>query len=249
MLGKWNRRATGLAILLATMGVMAQESTVASAPAGSEPPIPRITDQHRQRFDAATQLLRSGKTEAALAGFQTLSTELAGPLDVSGARYFCDRGNAEEVARMLTMAMVSTRAEVRLITVNALVCDSLYGKAFALVDLKRLPEARDVLEQVVGLASVNSTYKSELAHVLAMTGQPLRALTLYREAQENAEFDPEGSRAHRQAVALRGQGYALVELRRWDEAEAAYRQSQTFEPDNKIASDEILFIRQNRPQR
>ena len=111
-----------------------------------------------------------------------------------------------------------------------------------------MPEAKDVLERLLPMAPYNSQYKSELAHVLSMLGQPLRSLSLYREAESNAEFDGKDEQAHWHAVALRGQGYALVELGRWDEAEAAYRKSLTFEPDSQLAKGELGFIRDQRPK-
>lgn len=51
------------------------------------------------------------------------------------------------------------------------------------------------------------------------------------------------------ANALRKRGYVLVELERWDEAEAAYKDSLKLEPDNETAQSELEYIAQTRPSK
>lgn len=51
------------------------------------------------------------------------------------------------------------------------------------------------------------------------------------------------------AGALRKRGYVLVELERWDEAEAAYRQSLKLAPDDETATGELEYIAQTRPSK
>lgn len=51
------------------------------------------------------------------------------------------------------------------------------------------------------------------------------------------------------ANALRKRGYVLVELERWDEAEAAYKESLKLEPDDETVQGELEYIAQNRPSK
>jgi tetratricopeptide (TPR) repeat protein len=51
------------------------------------------------------------------------------------------------------------------------------------------------------------------------------------------------------ANALRKRGYVLVELERWDEAEAAYKDSLKLEPDDETAQGELEYITANRPSK
>jgi tetratricopeptide (TPR) repeat protein len=51
------------------------------------------------------------------------------------------------------------------------------------------------------------------------------------------------------AGALRKRGYVLVELKRWDEAEAAYRQSMKLDPKDDTSPGELEYIAQNRPSK
>ena len=47
-------------------------------------------------------------------------------------------------------------------------------------------------------------------------------------------------------VALRGQGYILVELHRLDEAEAAYRKCMALVPDEPNSKAELGYIAEQR---
>lgn len=231
---------------LAASLALAQGTSEESAAA--EAPVPRILPEHQTRYSAAMTLVGAGKKEEGLAQLQTLSEELRAELAEPGVDYFCHRGNDAEMARFVALKAMGNAERVRIVVMGDLPCNVLFSQAYQLVELKRLPEAREVLEQLLPMAPCNSSYKSELAHVLSLIGQPLRSLALYREAELNAEFDDQDEQAHRRAVALRGQGYALVELGRWDEAEAAYRKSLTHEPDSPLAKGELTFIRDQRPK-
>ncbi len=48
-------------------------------------------------------------------------------------------------------------------------------------------------------------------------------------------------------LILRKRGYVLVELGRWDEADAAYRQSLVADPNNQLAKNELDYIAKHRP--
>ncbi|WP_126421154.1 tetratricopeptide repeat protein [Asticcacaulis excentricus] len=48
------------------------------------------------------------------------------------------------------------------------------------------------------------------------------------------------------AAILRRKGYALIELNRWDEAEAAYKASLKLDPKNQIAKNELIYIQQEK---
>lgn len=51
------------------------------------------------------------------------------------------------------------------------------------------------------------------------------------------------------AKMLRKRGYILVELKRWDEADAAYKQSLDLEPGNDLAKSEREYIAKSRPSK
>jgi tetratricopeptide (TPR) repeat protein len=239
-------RSMGIVVAAAFAATLAFAQTEPATTAAAK--TPRILSEHQARYRAALLLVRSGKKEEGLAQLQKLSEDLRAELSEPGVDYFCNRGNDSETVHFVALKTMGNAAPTRIVVLGDLPCNVLFSQAYMLVESKRMPEARDVLERLLPMAPFNSAYKSELAHVLSMLGQPLRSLSLYREAEANAEFDGKDEQAHQRAVALRGQGYALVELGRWDEAEAAYRKSLTYEPDSQLAKGELAFIRDQRPK-
>lgn len=83
---------------------------------------------------------------------------------------------------------------------------------------------------------------SEYVLTLSMMGRSEDAL----KAIDAFLADNPGLDDHDRANMLRKRGYALVELKRWDEAEAAYRESLKIQPGNKIAEGELDYIKSQR---
>jgi tetratricopeptide (TPR) repeat protein len=81
-----------------------------------------------------------------------------------------------------------------------------------------------------------SALLSESATAYVILQRWPEALEAAQDALEVSQTDPDRARS------LRGIGFALVELGRLDDAEAAYRDSLALEPDNKLAQDEITAI-------
>jgi tetratricopeptide (TPR) repeat protein len=75
-------------------------------------------------------------------------------------------------------------------------------------------------------------------------------VSLHRWADALADYDGgltlHGLEPRMQARLLRGRGMSLTELGRLDDAEAAYRQSLTFDPNNPIALQELAYIASQR---
>lgn len=127
-------------------------------------------------------------------------------------------------------------------------CDAMLVKGYALIELGRTAEAEDMLKILVGHAPHDANYVVEYAYVVRLNGEPERALGLYRQAERDAgQIANRATAAHWRAVALRGQGYALGEMQRWDEATKAYQRSLKYAPDNAIAQNELRYIAEHRP--
>jgi len=78
---------------------------------------------------------------------------------------------------------------------------------------------------------------SERAVALVQLHRFAEALKAYDDGLLLLSIDDKGK-----ARMQRGRGYALTELGRLDDAEAAYRQSLTLEPNNKLALGELAYI-------
>jgi tetratricopeptide (TPR) repeat protein len=112
-------------------------------------------------------------------------------------------------------------------------------------EIGKYDEALRVLDRGLALYSIHGVefgahqpaLVSERAVALARLGRLPEALAAYEEGLKLAGIDDKGrARMHR------GRGFVLTEMGRLDEAEAAYRESLKFEPDNKIAKDELNYI-------
>ena len=120
---------------------------------------------------------------------------------------------------------------------------------YALNELKRPQEAEKLLEKLIGHDPGNPQYLVEYAYTVRLNGKVERALDLYAKAERLASNYADRTRsAHWRAAALRGQGYAYIELKNWKKATKAYQRSLKYEPDNKIAQSELAYIKENRSQ-
>ncbi|QDK33871.1 hypothetical protein DM450_14010 [Sphingomonas sp. IC081] len=127
------------------------------------------------------------------------------------------------------------------------VCDALFAKSYALVELDRKPEALAALQRLTALAPMHAQYFVELGYTYRINGQNDKAEEAYRAALEHVEFaEDDKTKKHNRAAAQRGIGYMLVEKGDLNGAEKAYKQSLKDEPDSTVARNELDFIAQQR---
>lgn len=117
-----------------------------------------------------------------------------------------------------------------------------WAKGYAYDALGQYDQARSELMQALTLAPMNSQYSSELAYTYLKDGNWNKALNLYKEAEANAELAPESAAVHLKCVALRGQGYALVELHHLNDAVTAYKSCLNLNPDDPKSHAELRYI-------
>jgi Tfp pilus assembly protein PilF len=163
--------------------------------------------------------------------------------DFSGEKrhIFCSE-TAEQEGYYLTTADGGAD-NVRLVT--ATWCEAQYVKAFALVDLQRLDDAKLVFERLVGYAPKHARYLNELGYVFLKKKEWQHSIDIYTSAEAAASFTPE-RRDYERCVAFRGIGYDLVELGRLDDAEAVYRKCLAIIPDEPKSLGEIEYIKDQR---
>lgn len=139
--------------------------------------------------------------------------------------------------------------------------DAIYLHAFCLVALGRYVEAERKLELALAYTRDDVVYLSELGHLLHLRKDWEGALEVYRRALANAEelersghFGDDGRivlepLSSWMARALRGQGFSLIELGRFDEAEQVYRRALEIDPNDPIAAHELGAIEERRQGR
>ncbi|WP_375396320.1 hypothetical protein [uncultured Sphingomonas sp.] len=154
---------------------------------------------------------------------------------------FCAVSEAQSAA-YLTAAKAANREAV---AIEPGWCRAQYINAFALVDLGKLDEAGAAFERLLTFAPRNSRYLNELGYVYQAQKKWDLSLDAYRRSEIAADLAPDDVVKER-CVALRGQGYDLVELGQLNYAEAAYRRCLAIAPDDKNSRNELLYIEQQR---
>lgn len=137
--------------------------------------------------------------------------------------------------------------------------DLAYIEGYCLVEAHRLDEAQAAFAIGLSYLPGDAVISSELGNIFQERKDWQSAYAVFSEAYANVavlertpgfEAQADGSRALLwgqplsgwRRRALRGQAFSLVELRRFDEAEAAYREVLSIDPTDAQAKKELEFI-------
>ena len=157
-------------------------------------------------------------------------------------RVYGARSQEEVIAYML---MASARRE------SAVAFDALWGnalslKGYALIDLRRFPEAEMILREAVALSPRNAPYLIELGNLYTLQRRWDEASKVLDAATDSASLSPEPIRLSDQTHAWRARAYLYVELDHLDEAEALYRKCLEADPRGSLSMGELKYIAQKR---
>ena len=183
-----------------------------------------------QDFDEAEELLDGmiERYEAFVAQQGGVAVSTAGPQEFEQVR--AEAGNPAQ-----------------LVPVDFCYREVLHRKAFALAAQERFEDALRVLDEEARIAPAAAAPYVERGYVLNRIRRPAEAKASYERALALSEKFP-ASAPHRPA-ALRGLGYALIELGDLDAAEEAFAQSLELEPGNALAISELEYIQKIRAGR
>lgn len=117
-------------------------------------------------------------------------------------------------------------------------------QAFIASERRDFTLALSLLTAIEGVAPVSANAANERGYILNQLGRPDDAIVAYRRALLLATRYPSQQPFH--ATALRGIGFALIELNRLDEAESTFNESLRVDPGNRLALNELAYIRQLR---
>jgi len=191
-------------------------------------------------LEEGAKLLKVGRTAEAIGSyFDKVIASFEVKYSKSDKTIFCAR-TAEETLFYLALAASDHKDAA---VFSSTWADAYYLKAYGLIDLQRVAEARDFLGRALALSPQNAQYMAELAHVYGYEKNWSRALELYKAAAEAAEItSPAEVRTAELARAWRGMGYVYVELGRLDEAEAMYEKCLEADPNDRTASSELQYV-------
>jgi tetratricopeptide (TPR) repeat protein len=102
----------------------------------------------------------------------------------------------------------------------------------------------ELLKFIERVAPVSAISIAETGSVFNRLGKYDEALSAYQKALA-ISVKYASQRSHR-AAALRGMGFALIELKRLDEADQVFEESLEIEPKNQLALTELVYIQGQR---
>src|SRR5262249_15010866 len=118
----------------------------------------------------------------------------------------------------------------------------LHRKTALAVIRRDFPEALRLSKRELSFRPYSAVAYTEHGFILNQMGNPTDGLSAYNKALQLSEsFD---SSQGMKAIALRGIGFAQIELHDYEAARNAFRQSLQVEPNNEIALRELEYIRQ-----
>ncbi len=231
MFGKIMISLRSLSSLLVSLSAVAY-----AAPVGSDADAVQM-----QRLREARQLMDSGKSEKAI------QTEINQVIIYYEQKYsresrkiYCARTSVENLSYLLE----ATSKKEAAIAIGPEWAVAYFMKAYALIDLGRVPEARTNLARALELSPRNSQYLNELAHLYQNEKNWKESQKLFILAEECAHaYAPEDAKVGEMTRALRGQGYNLVEMGKYDEAEAKYRECLRLDPNDRRTLTELEYLK------
>lgn len=239
-----------LLALSAPMSVAAQQAAADPKDKSATRTIPDAVDDPEaariQRINRAFALVQQRKFDDAISLLDQNIVEYDMAYG-NDRNTYCADGPAQTLILMTTLKAADKKAGVkRSITAVGLGwCRSMWLKAYTLVEKGELDAAVPLLERAIDRAPLNPQYLCELGYVKARTGDPAASLDLYQRAEAVTALSGETDN-HWKAKAMFGEGYALIDLQRWDEAEAKLKALLKLDPSYDKARSELDYIAQQR---
>jgi tetratricopeptide (TPR) repeat protein len=193
-------------------------------------------------LEGAITAIKQGRAADALAVIDPILAAYERQYAGEKRRIYC----ANSVPQTLTYMTLAASDHVAAVALDGNWCLALWAKGFALIDLHQIEAAVPYLERAVAMAPSHSHYLSELAYAYQTLKRLDESLALYRRAEANAGLANEGNQDFQRGRALRGIGFDLVELGKWDEAAEAYRKALALNPDDKVSEGELDYIARHR---
>lgn len=120
-----------------------------------------------------------------------------------------------------------------------------WARGYAYTEMARYPEAEAELKKALALSPNDAQYTGELAYVYQVQKRTNESLALYASMPDmvpTMDNWNDTMKDEYRCKALRGQGYDLVELKRYDEAVVAYRACMKIIPDEPKSKAELGYI-------
>lgn len=239
--------ATGWYSILVTGLLLAGCASAPPAKVQSKPEAADSIEQNRASADVqqvvrGVRMIVAGQIQAAIDG----------PLDAVVNRYEAKYGHRKEIyfsARgagdtLLYAALPAAQKSSRSVVVLGPAWSMAYwGRGYAYNEMARYDDAVVELKKALVLAPFDAQYNVEIGYSYQQLHQWDNSLEHFKTAAAFAPITvPEDEVAPLTCKALRGRGYDLVELHRYDEARAAYKDCLKLIPGEPKSLGELKYI-------
>ena len=240
-------KTTLLAALLAASAfahAAAAEGTAAAAPAASAASgvDPAVVAKHAAevaRLNEAARLIRGRQPQVAI-------DQILDPLIAAQEAENADRKETLYCANTTTEALLymlqAAKDKKAAIALDGTLCNALFMRGFAEIDLGRLAAAEADYGRAVALSPSNPHYLSEMGELHSKKHEWAEALAWFHRAEGAKEFASPGQADAELGRALRGIGFVDVELGKLDEAEATYRRCLEIDAHDQKAQAELGYV-------
>ncbi len=219
-------------------------SGCASAPAKKSGPENDV-NLPKEHVEQGYKYLQSGKLNQAVEEFD-LAIKKCEPLFVEGKKIYTARTSVESLMYVVLAAGKNEAAEV----LDTTCSDAYYLQGYATLDFGKIEEAETYLQKAVSMAPMNSLYLSELGHIYQVKRDWSQALAYFTEAEDAAQtYTPEDIKISELGRAKRGVGFNLIELGKLDDAERKFREALALDGGDKVARNELEYIKQLRTKK
>jgi tetratricopeptide (TPR) repeat protein len=216
----------------------------APAPRSASPIAADTSAADVQRVVDGVHMIQAGHIQAAIDGpFDEVVHRYESNYGASTRKIFSARGMAD--ALVYSTLGAAAKPPVATEVLGPAWAMAYWGRAYTYNEMARYDDAIVELNKALALAPYDAQYNIELAFDYQQKRQWARSLALYKTAEAFVDLTaaPEAV-ANITCKALRGQGYNLTELHRYDEARAAYRACLKKIPDEPKSLGELNYIDQ-----
>lgn len=212
---------------------------------------PSAEDADKEEVLGGLRMIETGKIQAAIDGPLTdvinrYETKYAHNPD----RIYSARGPVQSLLYLMTSGADMAKGTAPAGSRNAIALGpawamAYWARGYAYVEMARYPEAEVEMKKALALSPNDAQYTGELAYVYQMQKRTEESLALYTAMPDmvpSMDGWSDTQKNELQCKGLRGQGYDLVELKRYDEAVAAYEACMKVIPGEPKSKAELGYI-------
>jgi len=150
---------------------------------------------------------------------------------------FWDREEFRAYVEATKLGLTETKGNV--VWLKSAYPRAFYYLAFLDVEAQAFDQAQAHLESLLKLEPDQPLYLSEMALVLSGLGKKEEAIQFYDRAISIRPYLP----GNQHAKFLRSRAVELIDLQMLDQAESSLRESLKYDPDSRVARNELAYIR------